>query len=495
MIKLFKIVFFTFLSINAIGQVNGFNEKRGYTVVSGSVINRTADIQNVEFGVDDWLVGNGNRRQYFAPLDSCGNFTISFFVFNPQDVLLIFKSSWHAIFVAPNDSLYIKIDADNFPEGNIYSGLYGKNCRDYLNYKIDNSNFLNTFSSKKAVKIKELSLNQYQIWLDSIYKIKTDMLNKYSVEKKHSQFFRTWLMNEAYLRNVLDNLDYFSINRIPPDLKYINAVDFNDSSFFFNSSSLAYFVNRTIGAIPNLYEKQFIETLSSKKSTPAVEQSGSAVKPKFDKIEFRQNSFNSFIDGTNVVENKLFREVLIAHKYLMQKKMYTPIANFEVDSALKHIEDVRIRNLLLYHQNKHDYQNRDRTLNIGQEPSIIKSLIDKNKGDVLCIYFWGTWCAPCLKKFEWFHDIERKFENEKVKFVYACCISPKNEWEDFIKKQKLVGEHLLVSSAEYSNLSKEYDIASVPKLLIINENGVVIDGTKAVYFKQTIINSIHNCLR
>lgn len=493
--KLFKIIFFTFLSINALGQVNGFNQKGGYTVVSGSVINRTADIQIIEFGVDDWLVGNGNRRQYFAPLDSQGNFTISFFVFNTQDVLLQFNSSWNSIFVAPNDSLYIKIDADNFPEGNIYRGFYGKDCRDYLDYKIENSNIIKAFRLEKDAKIKELSVLKYQIWLDSIYTINTKMLNDYSVVKKHSQFFRTWLMNEAHLRNVLDYEDYFSINKIPPDLKYINAVDFNDSSFFSNSSSLSYFVNRTIGAIPNLYEKQFIETLSSKKSTPAVEQSGSAVKPKFDKIEFRQNSFNSFIDGTNVVENKLFREVLIAHKYLMQTKMYTPIANFEVDSALKHIEDVRIRNLLLYHQNKHDYQNRDRTLNITQEPSIIKNLIDKNKGDVLCIYFWGTWCAPCLKKFEWFHDIERKFENKKVKFVYACCKSPKNEWEDFIKKQKIVGEHLLLSSAEYSNLSKEYDIASVPKLLIINKNGVVINGTEAVYFKQTIINSIQNCLK
>ena len=154
-IKIILLILVTF-SIDSECQNNTSNfEVSGYTTVIGTIknFNKSYDqYRSIEIQIDDWTTSL--RRQYFANVDSLGNFSISFYILNKQDVLFTFNNKWHLIFVDPNDTLNISIDSDNFPEGNKYQGKTASFCSDYLKYKPYSPNSSLNFANKKQSNSK-----------------------------------------------------------------------------------------------------------------------------------------------------------------------------------------------------------------------------------------------------------------------------------------------------------------------------------------------------
>jgi thiol-disulfide isomerase/thioredoxin len=456
------VVALIFIGFDGYGQVDDSQHQMtgGFAVIKGKVFNLKTD-NIIEVDIDDWAVAS--RRQYFAEIDSLGNFMFSLYIFNTQDVLLVFQNRWHAIFIAPNDTLSITIDADNFPVNNKYEGTYSKSCADYLKYRQEKEII---FTKNN---LKPYSEKDYKLWRDSIFISEERKLHDYSDLNNLDSFFKKWLTNDLILRYKIDVIKYYLANKdLQLDANDLNSIILIDTVFRSNSSNYSEYINILASLIARPCNEEFKFRIKNILNDRKTEKVSSSNRPKLDILNFEKDYFKCFAQSAGIVDDTLVKEILIAHMYLnsLRKNL-----NIGIDLAIDKITDPRIKTLLLYTQNKYDLQHGSYPLIQPSESNILSDIKNKYKGHVIYVEFWSVWCSPCLSLLTKMKEEEKKIENKDVKFVYLCCRSDKNRWEKIVNELKLKGEHILLTSEEYAQLSTEFDIVSVPKSIKIDREG------------------------
>lgn len=101
----------------------------------------------------------------------------------------------------------------------------------------------------------------------------------------------------------------------------------------------------------------------------------------------------------------------------------------------------------------------------------------KNKEKyVVVLSFWATWCGPCQKEIPVLQEVYNSYEGQNLK-VYLVDVGEKKELvAPFVKEKKY---ELPVLLDIYSMVSaKKYMVSSLPRLFVIDQNGVIQHITK-----------------
>ncbi len=93
------------------------------------------------------------------------------------------------------------------------------------------------------------------------------------------------------------------------------------------------------------------------------------------------------------------------------------------------------------------------------------------KGKVVVINFWANYCLPCIKEIPLFNEFWRETQTKGIVFLAATTNTP-IEVTRFAQQQKeMFGFSVLPNAKE---LSKSYDIGSIPTTVIINKKGEIV---------------------
>jgi len=96
----------------------------------------------------------------------------------------------------------------------------------------------------------------------------------------------------------------------------------------------------------------------------------------------------------------------------------------------------------------------------------------KNKTKhIVIISFFTTYCKPCLKEIPVLEEI---YESFKTKNIAVFLIDLKEDHQlvkDFVQKQ---GIHLPILLDKYGIVAQKYEVTSVPRLFVINQEGMLI---------------------
>jgi len=113
------------------------------------------------------------------------------------------------------------------------------------------------------------------------------------------------------------------------------------------------------------------------------------------------------------------------------------------------------------------------------------------KGKYVYIDLWATWCGPCKKEIPSLKEVEAKYHGKNIEFVSisldngrgykgdtkeAKAIAAHEGWQKMVADKELTGIQLFADNGFASTFSREYNVNSIPRFLLLDPKGNIIDA-------------------
>ena len=107
-----------------------------------------------------------------------------------------------------------------------------------------------------------------------------------------------------------------------------------------------------------------------------------------------------------------------------------------------------------------------------------EQVLSKHKGKIVLVDFWASWCAPCRKEMPFLKDLKEKFNENKIKVIEISIDEDYSAWVRASKLENLSKEeeNYIISNWKKSSLYKNYKIETIPRYLLFDKNGKIIDS-------------------
>lgn len=119
------------------------------------------------------------------------------------------------------------------------------------------------------------------------------------------------------------------------------------------------------------------------------------------------------------------------------------------------------------------------TVLIKMEDRPVKDLLDdiinRNKGKVIYIDCWATWCSPCLAEMPNSKTLMQEFKSKDVAFVFLCLNSQEDVWRSTIDSLKIEGQHYFLTKKQSNDLRFLLKLQGIPYYILYNKDGAVLE--------------------
>lgn len=118
-------------------------------------------------------------------------------------------------------------------------------------------------------------------------------------------------------------------------------------------------------------------------------------------------------------------------------------------------------------------------------------------GKVVYVDVWATWCGPCIEEFPYSKKLQQQFEgNEEVEFLYVSVDIDRDveKWKKMVEEKGLKGMHIRDPSMEENSISKVYKISGIPRYILVDQQGKLVNANADRPSTSTIKGEIQNLL-
>lgn len=106
----------------------------------------------------------------------------------------------------------------------------------------------------------------------------------------------------------------------------------------------------------------------------------------------------------------------------------------------------------------------------------LKDFISKNKGKVIFIDFWASWCAPCREVMLDSKKLIFEYKNKNVVFLYISIDKSFGNWQKAFEEEDLLTYDYNLLAVNYPNAKfyKKINLQNIPRYLIFDKNGELV---------------------
>jgi thiol-disulfide isomerase/thioredoxin len=184
--------------------------------------------------------------------------------------------------------------------------------------------------------------------------------------------------------------------------------------------------------------------------------------------------------------------------YKLIRKKELAVVSQNLDVLEKGVSDINFRNrIVAAYRAAANLEPTTASLSgkaISEGDSVLNNLTAKYRNKVVYIDFWGTWCSPCRAEMPYSKVLRAKFAGKDVVFLYLGVQSKEAEWKAMIKTLDIKGENVLLSNNQFSALSEKFQISGIPRYVLINKEGKVVDGNARRPGDKSLVADIQKLL-
>lgn len=128
----------------------------------------------------------------------------------------------------------------------------------------------------------------------------------------------------------------------------------------------------------------------------------------------------------------------------------------------------------------------------GKAKEIFINIINNHKGKILFIDFWATSCGPCVVSIKQMKEKRKEYkDNKDFEFVFITdeSLSPLETYNKFVKEQELENIYRLPSD-DYNYLRQLFKFNGIPRYVVIDKKGEVINDDFPMYSFNSLLNGI-----
>ena len=435
---------------------------RGNAIVEGKVSNFENSSKVLRFFGSSVVVD----IEQTAIIDSLGNFRTEIELFTPQDVNLKYEIGFADLYLKPNDSLFLEIDANLFKQDRYpYYEVSGsnpsitENMRDFLQFHDPNS-YEPKYGDSVSVEEYLSDLEQQMIVEDSV-------LNEFSKQYNPTEEFMNWAKKNTtygFANYLILYFWYFDINH-----KQYKTEILNTDLFPVDDDSAI------VSSLYKLHLNFYLGTNYFK---------GDSVVTKLFEEKDAVGAYTKMFDRLIKIERQgLSKDIML---YMMFNFVYRSSAEdflLLFSSYGTHIENQELVNILQEKKSGINTQaNEEETildLKLTTKSETIEkfweTVFSKHKDKIIYIDIWATWCGPCRSEIPYAIDLHNYFEGKPIAFVNLCFASKKDDWEKFIAKNNIKGDNYFFNEEEKVLLKNELNFTGYPTYMIIDKKGNLIN--------------------
>jgi len=257
------------------------------------------------------------------------------------------------------------------------------------------------------------------------------------------------------LEGIFDIISYFD----GMDLEGINRPELlnNHSSFKMFSSHYI----RTVLVDPNL------ENYSSEKFIAEKEY----ILTNFD------NKLERFLIARLINDYDMFGQTQNLSNLKSLIKEYKH--NFSDSSYIKKIDEIELGLSLMKNAFSIEALN-SKLINLSGDTLTVKDALMLSNKNLKAIDFWASWCSPCINEIMIGEEKRKEISSKNnITWLYFSIDKDQDAW---VKKSNelaeyglLKNQYLILDGLE-SGITKFLDLKGIPRYVLLDENGLVING-------------------
>lgn len=132
--------------------------------------------------------------------------------------------------------------------------------------------------------------------------------------------------------------------------------------------------------------------------------------------------------------------------------------------------------LLDKYQLRQAEQNDIALTDFDQNELLFNDLLVSNRGNLIYVDFWASWCAPCRKAMPQAKQLRRKYEKEAIRFVYFSIDDQAGKWKRAAEEEGLSSyqDNYRITNRRISMLMENLDIQAIPRYLLFDKDGKLL---------------------
>jgi thiol-disulfide isomerase/thioredoxin len=454
-------------------------------IIAGKVLKPSPDIFKINFSVN--RIGIGNER-FSKELENDGSFKISFESEIPTDVWLAYGMNI-LILTHPGDSIYIEFNGDKQEREDILKTIKFRGDDSTINKEaaifqlmyFTNETYTNW--ERKENAIKEYDELKYKLFADSLRNEEANIINSFIEGNNPSGEVKGWartFLDANYYNNLLGYpikhrivnklarkdwnlpITYFDFITDKFTIENFSLISGYAISSFVNSFQV--YVTEKIWYDNNIFFstkdafKQYPEKWDSltffgiikHTSDPLLRQ---MILTEMLRLGLEQSDIRMF----NRYEDEIGR--LIVEPYLKEPlfKLY--------NQTLESLDKPELASTSILHK-----------LSGTSLKSEIDSIISVNKGKVIYMDCWATWCGPCMAEMPNSKSLMEEYKFKDIAFVFICLDSEEKNWKSVISKYSLAGQHIFLSKKQSNDFREIFGINGIPHYILFNKKGDIFEN-------------------